>query len=87
MGIGTLIIPTLTDNFCPNNRLLSGVVSGLENLVGEEVTVFTDMKPSGKVKASDGRIYEAALKFGGFASKGERLKVTAAEQGRLYCEK
>ncbi len=29
MGIGTLIIPTLTDKFCPNNRLLSGVVSGL----------------------------------------------------------
>lgn len=65
----------------------TGVVSGLETLVGEEVTVFTDMKPSGKVKASDGRIYEAALKFGGFASKGERLKVMAAEQGRLYCEK
>lgn len=65
----------------------TGVVSGLETLVGEEVMVFTDMKPSGKVKASDGRIYEAALKFGGFASKGERLKVTAAEQGRLYCEK
>ena len=65
----------------------TGVVSGLETLVGEEVTVFTDMKPSGKVKTSDGRIYEAALKFGGFASKGERLKVMAAEQGRLYCEK
>ena len=65
----------------------TGVVSGLETLVGEEVMVFTDMKPSGKVKASDGRIYEAALKFGGFASKGERLKVTAVEQGRLYCEK
>ncbi len=28
MGIGTLIIPTLTDKFCPNNRLLAGVVSG-----------------------------------------------------------
>ena len=29
MGIGTLIIPTLTDKFCPNNRLLAAVVSGL----------------------------------------------------------
>lgn len=29
MGIGTLIIPTLTDKFCPNNRLLAGVVSGI----------------------------------------------------------
>lgn len=65
----------------------TGVVSGLENLVGEEVVVFTDMKPSGKVKASDGRIYEAALKFGGFASKGETLRVVSAEQGRLYCDR
>ena len=65
----------------------TGVVSGLEVFVGENVTVFTDMRPSGKVKASDGRIYEATLKFGGFASKGESLKVAGAEQGRLYCEK
>ena len=28
MGIGTFIIPTLTDKFCPNNRLLASVVSG-----------------------------------------------------------
>ena len=65
----------------------TGVVSGLESLVGEDVTVFTDMKPSGKVQTSDGHIYEAALKYGGFASKGESLKVVSAEQGRLYCEK
>ena len=65
----------------------TGVVSGLDMFVGEYVTVFTDMKPSGKVKASDGHIYEATLKFGGFASKGETLKVVGAEQGRLYCEK
>ncbi len=33
MGIGTLVVPTLTDKFCPNNRLwascISGVVSAL----------------------------------------------------------
>ena len=28
MGIGTLVVPTLTDKFCPNNRLLAGVISG-----------------------------------------------------------
>ena len=65
----------------------TGVASGLEILVGEEVMVFTDMKPSGKVKASDGRIYEAVLKYGGYVSKGTMLKVVSAEQGRLYCEK
>ncbi len=64
----------------------TGVVSGLESLVGEKVTVFTDLRPGGKVMASDGRIIEATLKFGGFASKGETLKVVSAEQGRLYCE-
>ena len=65
----------------------SGVVSGLESLVGEPVVVHTDMRPSGKVKSTDGRIHEATLKFGGFAAKGETLKVLNAEQGRLYCDK
>ena len=63
----------------------TGVVTGLEALVGETVTVFTDLRPSGKVITKDGRIYEATLKYGGFASKGETLKVLSAEQGRLYC--
>jgi membrane-bound serine protease (ClpP class) len=65
----------------------TGVVSGLEQLVGQSVTVFTDMRPGGKVITSDGRIHEATLKFGGFVSKGETLRVVSAEQGRLYCEK
>ncbi len=65
----------------------TGVVSGLESLVGQNVTVFTDMRPGSKVMTSDGRIIEATLKFGGFVSKGEILKVVSAEQGRLYCEK
>ena len=65
----------------------TGVVSGLDHLVGEPVVVHTDMRPSGKVKSSDGKIYEATLKFGGFANKGETLKVLSAEQGRLYCDK
>ena len=29
MGVGTLVIPTLTDKLCPNNRILAAVVSGL----------------------------------------------------------
>ena len=65
----------------------TGVLSGLEYLKGETVTVLTDMRPGGKVQTSDGRIAEATLKHGGFASKGETLKVIDAEQGRLYCEK
>ena len=65
----------------------TGVASGLDALVGQEVVVFSDMKPSGKVQAGDGHIYEASLKFGGFAAKGEKLSVVSSEQGRLYCEK
>ena len=64
----------------------TGVETGLEDLVGQQVVVFSDMRPSGKVKGEDGRIYEAVLKFGGFATKGTELKVVSAEQGRLYCE-
>ena len=33
MGIGTLIVPTLTDKFCPNNRLWASVVSGIISAV------------------------------------------------------
>ena len=65
----------------------TGVVSGLEHLKGETVTVLTDMRPVGKVQTSDGRIVEATLRYGGFVSKGEILKVVDAEQGRLYCER
>lgn len=64
----------------------TGVASGLENLVGETVTVFTDMRPGGQVRTKDGRIIEATLKFGGFAAKGQHLRVLNAEQGRLYCD-
>ena len=65
----------------------TGVVSGLEDMIGMEVIVFTDMRPSGKVISADGKILEATMRFGGYASKGEVLKVIAAEQGRLYCDK
>lgn len=65
----------------------TGVVTGLDSLVGETVTVFTDLRPSGKVITSEGRIYEATLKYGGFASKEEKLRVAGAGQGRLYCIK
>lgn len=65
----------------------TGVVSGLEHLTGEELTVFADLKPAGKVKAADGRVYEAILAFGGYAEKGSPVRVIRAEQGRLYCEK
>lgn len=64
----------------------TGVISGLESIEGQEVVVFTDMRPSGKVMTADGRIFEAVLKFGGYAAKGQRLTVINAEQGRLYCE-
>ena len=29
MGIGTLIVPTLTDKFCPDNRIWASVISGI----------------------------------------------------------
>lgn len=65
----------------------TGVVSGLDIYLNAEVKVFSDMRPSGKVMTDDGKIHEATLKFGGFASKGDSLKVVEEEQGRLYCDK
>lgn len=37
MGIGTLIVPWLTDRFCPNNRLAAAVISAI---VGSVTTVL-----------------------------------------------
>lgn len=65
----------------------TGVLIGLESLVGTEVEVFTDMRPGGRVRTSEGQILEATLMYGGMVSKGEIVKVRKAEQGRLYCEK
>jgi membrane-bound serine protease (ClpP class) len=62
-----------------------GVKTGMDSLVGNEATVFNDLKPSGKVMVN-GRVYEATLTFG-YAAKGESVRIVKAEQGRLYCEK
>lgn len=45
MGIGTLVVPTLTDKFCPNNRLLAGVVSGFAATAC--IVGFMLLKPEG----------------------------------------
>ena len=45
MGIGTLIVPTLTDKFCPHNRLIASVVSGL--VAAGCVLGFMLLKPVG----------------------------------------
>jgi membrane-bound serine protease (ClpP class) len=65
----------------------TGVVSGLETLVGKEVIVMTDLHPGGKVTGPDGKMYEAMLRYGGYATKGETLTVVSTEQGRLYCDR
>lgn len=42
MGIGTLIVPTLTDKFCPDNRLWASVVSGIVATVCVVGVAFLD---------------------------------------------
>ena len=58
-------------------------VSELDSLVGQVVVAATDMKPSGKILVGN-RQYEAAMEVG-FASKGDNVRVTRNEGGRLYC--
>ena len=61
-----------------------GVKTGLQELVGREAKVFTDLKPAGKVEI-DGKIYEATVDVG-YIPKGASVRIVRAEQGRLYCE-
>ena len=45
MGIGTLVVPTLTDKFCPNNRLLASIFSGV--VAALCIVGFMMLKPTG----------------------------------------
>ena len=42
MGIGTLVVPWLTDRFCPNNRLPAAVVSAVVGVVTTLAIYFLD---------------------------------------------
>lgn len=55
----------------------------LQSLVGMVATVATDLKPSGKIEIN-GRLYPAHIKYG-YAHRGERVMITSAEGGQLYC--
>lgn len=48
MGIGTLVVPWLTDRFCPNNRLAAVVAAGLVGAVA--VSVFFLLDPTNSVQ-------------------------------------
>ncbi len=45
MGIGTFIVPALTDKFCPNNRVIAGIVSGFAAALC--IIGFMLLKPQG----------------------------------------
>ena len=57
----------------------------LQELIGKEATVATDLKPAGTVEF-DGKRYQAQIDFG-YAQKGEIVKIFNHEGGRLYCKK
>ena len=57
----------------------------LQHLAGLGGVVVTDLKPSGTVEV-DGKRYYAQINYG-FATKGTRITVIKAEEGRLYCRK
>lgn len=46
MGIGTLVVPALTDKFCPDNRLWASVLSGLVSAVCVAGVAFLDPNDS-----------------------------------------
>ncbi|MDP3437768.1 MAG: NfeD family protein [Bacteroidales bacterium] len=61
-----------------------GVDANLGYLIGKEAVVISNMRPSGKVEVQ-GRWFEAAMDSG-IANKGDVVKITRVEGGRVYCE-
>lgn len=58
--------------------------AGLDDLVGKEAVVATDLKPLGTIEV-EGRTYQAQLSYG-YAQKGEIVEIFRHEGGRLYCK-
>ncbi|MDR2585608.1 MAG: ATP-dependent Clp protease proteolytic subunit [Prevotellaceae bacterium] len=61
-----------------------GVTVSEPTLIGSEATVFSDLKPAGKVLLNN-KLYEASAAYG-MISKGSEVKIVRMEGGRLYCE-
>ena len=56
----------------------------LKSLIGMVAIVATDLKPTGKVEIN-GKLYPAHINFG-YAHSGEKVVVTSAGGGQLYCD-
>jgi len=61
-----------------------GVPMAESSLIGSKATVFSDLKPAGKVLI-DNKLYEASAEYG-MITKGTEVRVVRMEGGRLYCE-
>lgn len=57
----------------------------LQAQVGKNAVVTTDLKPAGTVEI-EGKRYQAQINYG-FATRGEQVVITRAQEGRLYCDK
>ena len=61
-----------------------GVPISEPSLIGATATVFSDLKPAGKV-IIDNKLYEASAEYG-MIPKGTTVRIVRTEGGRLYCE-
>ena len=82
MGIGTLIVPTLTDKFCPDNRLWASVLSGLVSALCVVVIAF--LNPNNSLQFT---LMLVCLFFAGFfiyAINGTVWAYAADVGGRVF---
>ena len=82
MGIGTLIIPWLTDRFCPHNRLAAVIVSALITTVAVFAFFFLDPTTTGGLVATEIVLFLAG--FGIYGINGTVWAFATDIGGRVF---
>ena len=82
MGIGTLVIPWLTDHFCPNNRLVAVIVSALITTVAVFTFFFLAPSTMGGLIATEIVLFLAG--FGIYGINGTAWAFATDIGGRVF---
>lgn len=82
MGVGTLVVPWLTDRFCPDNRLVAVVASAIVSAAAVLAFLFLDPTTTGGLVAVEAALFVAG--FGVYGISGTVWAFATDIGGRVF---
>ena len=82
MGVGTLVVPWLTDRFCPNNRLPAAVISAIVGAVTTMAIFTLDASQGGQLVLVEAMLFVAGFCI--YAINGILFTYAADVGGRVF---